>query len=296
MSILNGRTIATSIHEYIKKKVEESPIKPHLTVILVGSNPASESYIRMKKRACENVGMLFSLISFPENVTEKELLMAIRKLNQDTHTHGILVQAPLPEHIVYRDIVEAIDPRKDVDGFTRTNIGNLFLGDDSGLVSCTPKGIKRLLDAYRIPLEGKHIVILGRSNIVGKPLALIAINSGATVTICNSKTKNLGDITRTADILIVAIGKPWFITHDMISPGTIVLDVGCTFVNGYAKGDVDFDRVCTIAESVSPVPGGVWPMTVAMILENTWKAFEIQNTVDIAVKNNPVSFRYPDEL
>lgn len=257
MQILDGRQTAANIHEYIKKKVSGSDIKPHLTVILVGTNPASESYIRMKRRACENVGMNFSLVHLEEDVTEAELVAKIQELNQDTDVHGILIQAPLPGHIIYRDIVEVIEPQKDVDGFTRTNIGNLFLGDDTGLVSCTPKGIKKLLDAYKIGFEGKHVVILGRSNIVGKPMSLIAINAGATVTICNSRTANIGEITKTADILIVAIGKPGFITRDMVKPETVVVDVGCTFVNGFARGDVDFESVSPMTECISPVPGGV---------------------------------------
>lgn len=177
MQILDGRKVAASIHEYIRRKVDESSIRPHLSVILVGDNQASRSYIRMKQRACEAVGMRFSVQEFPETIEEQILLDAICTMNTDKDIHGILVQAPLPNHMIYRDIVEAIDPCKDVDGFTRTNIGNLFLGDDSGLVSCTPKGIKKLLDAYKISFEGKHVVILGRSNIVGKPMSLIAINA-----------------------------------------------------------------------------------------------------------------------
>jgi methylenetetrahydrofolate dehydrogenase (NADP+)/methenyltetrahydrofolate cyclohydrolase len=292
MQILDWRQVAANIHEYIRKKITETPIKPHLAVILVGENPASQSYIRMKRRACEAVGMDFSLIEFEENIQESELIDTIKKLNADPNIHGILIQAPLPSHIVYRDIVEVIDPKKDVDGFTRTNIGNLFLGDDSGLVSCTPKWIKKLLDAYNIPFGGKHVVILGRSNIVGKPMSLIAINAGATVTVCNSKTRDLQEITKSADILIVAIGKPGFVTRDMVQPETVVVDVGCTFVNGFARWDVDFETVSEMTHCISPVPGGVGPMTVAMVIENTWNAFELQYTRDNSTKINAVQFKY----
>lgn len=295
MQILDGRKVAASIHEFIKKKVETSESKPHLVAILVGNNPASESYIKMKRRACENVGIQFSLVHFEETITEQELISKIQELNLDSGVHSILIQAPLPSHIVYRDIVEVIDSKKDVDGFTRSNIGNLFLWDSDGLVSCTPKGIKKLLDAYNITLKGKHVVIIGRSNIVGKPMALIAINAWATVTICNSKTPNLEQFTHTADILIVAAGKPGLVTKSMIQPDTVVIDVGCTFVNGLARGDVDFDTVCNAVKAISPVPGGVWPMTVAMVIENTWKAFSLQGNNPSHTKINPVTWKYPNE-
>lgn len=294
--ILDWRSIAASIHAYIAKKVAESANKPHLWVILVWENPASRQYIRMKQKACENAGILFSLVEFPEDIEEEVLIAKIREMNDNVGIHGILVQAPLPSHIVYRDIVEVIDPRKDVDGFTRTNIGNLFLGDIDGLVSCTPKGIKKLLDGYKISLEGKHVVIVGRSNIVGKPMSLITINAWATVTICNSKTENLKEITKTADILIVAVGKPNLINREYIQPGAVVVDVGCTYVNGKAYGDVHLDDVQDIVSAISPVPGGVGPMTVAMVIENTWIAYNLQNGKNSGdTRINPVSFIYQKE-
>lgn len=293
--ILDWRNTALSVHEFIRKKVESSGMKPHLSVILVGENPASRQYIRMKQKACEGAGMIFSLTELPEGVSEKELIAKIREMNENPNIHGILVQAPLPSHIIYRDIVEVIDPRKDVDGFTRTNIGNLFLWDTDWLVSCTPKGIKKLLDAYKIELTGKHVVIIGRSNIVGKPMSLIAINAWATVTTCNSKTQNLGEITKTADILIVAAGKPGLITREYVKPWAVVIDVGCTFVGWKACGDVYFDDVSPIASHISTVPGGIGPMTVAMVIENTWLAFQSQNTKDPSIRMNPLLFEYKNE-
>lgn len=293
--ILDWRTVAASVQEYIRKKIEEDGGTPHLAVILVGNNPASESYIRMKQRACESVGIEFSLFRFDALVEEKEVITKIREINENPDIHGMLVQAPLPEHFVYRDIVENIDPGKDVDGFTRTNIWNLFLGDSNGLVSCTPKGIKKLLEAYKIPLEGKHVVIIWRSNIVGKPMALIAINAWATVTSCNSRTKDLALITKTADILIVATGRIGLITRDMVSPWAVVMDVGCTFLGGKAYGDVAFDEVLACTQGVSPVPGWVGPMTVAMILENMWLAYSQQRSTKKDTYRPAVSFRYNQE-
>ena len=293
--ILDGRTVAASVQEYIRKKIQEDGGAPHLAVILVGNNPASESYIRMKQRACESVGMRFTLFRFDALVEESVVIAKIRDINENPDIHGVLVQSPLPEHFIYRDIVENIDPRKDVDGFTRTNIWNLFLGDSNWLVSCTPKGIKKLLEAYKIPLEWRHVVIVGRSNIVGKPMALIAVNAWATVTSCNSRTKNLAEITKTADILIVATGRIWLITRDMVAPWATVVDVGSTFLGGKAYGDVAFDEVSESVENISPVPGWVGPMTVAMVVENTYIAYENQKSWKKDTYRPAVSFRYNQE-
>jgi methylenetetrahydrofolate dehydrogenase (NADP+) / methenyltetrahydrofolate cyclohydrolase len=206
-----------------------------------------------------------------------------------------LLQSPLPSHFVYRDIVENIDPKKDVDGFTRTNIGNLFLWEDNGLISCTPKGIKKLLEAYKIELRGKNVVIIGKSNIVGKPMSLIALNAWATVTTCHSQTKNLSDITKTADILIVATGRIGLITNDMVKNDVIIIDVGCTFLGDRAYGDCDFEGLNRVVAGISPVPGGVGPMTVAMVVENTWIAYELQNASTNHTYRPAVSFRYNQE-
>ncbi len=295
--ILDWRMVAASVHEYIRKKITDQNASPHLAVILVWDNPASESYIRMKQKACEGVGMRFSLFRFDATVDEETVLVKIREINANPDIHGILVQSPLPSHFIYRDIVETIDPQKDVDGFTRTNIGNLFLGDSNGLVSCTPKGIKKLLEAYKIEMEGKHVVIVGRSNIVGKPMALIAINAWATVTSCNSRTQNLTEITRTADILIVATGRIGLITRDMIRPETVVIDVGSTFLGGKAYWDADFANLEHYVSAISTVPGGVGPMTVAMVVENTWRAYELQQSGKSHNAYNPaVSFRHQSEV
>jgi methylenetetrahydrofolate dehydrogenase (NADP+)/methenyltetrahydrofolate cyclohydrolase len=295
--ILNWRTVAASVHEYIRKKISDSSASPHLAVILVGENPASESYIRMKERACKAVGIRFSLFRFPALVEEDIVLAKIRDINMDPDINGVLVQSPLPWHFIYQDVIDTITPSKDVDGFTRTNIGNLFLGDSSGLVSCTPKWIKKLLDAYKITLEWKHVVVIGRSNIVGKPMSLIAINAGATVTSCNSRTKNLSDITKTADILIVATGRIWLITQEMVRPETVIVDVGCTFLNGHALWDADFTHLENFVSAISPVPGWVGPMTVAMVIENTWIAYELQHLWKEKNTYNPaISFRHPSEL
>lgn len=296
--ILDWRMVAASIHEYIRKKITDTNSSPHLSVILVWENPASESYIRMKERACKAVGIRFSLFRFPALADESSVLAKIREINENPDIHGIIVQSPLPSHFVYRDIVETISPMKDVDGFTRTNIGNLFLWDSNWLVSCTPKGIKKLLEAYKITMEGKRVVIIGRSNIVGKPMNLIALNAWATVTSCNSRTRNLKEITKTADILIVATGRIGLITQDMVWPETVIVDVGCTFMNGRAIWDVDFETLKESVSAISPVPGWVGPMTVAMILENTWIAYESQQShkTQWDYYSPIVNFRHQSEL
>jgi methylenetetrahydrofolate dehydrogenase (NADP+)/methenyltetrahydrofolate cyclohydrolase len=296
--ILDWRMVAATIHEYIRKKITDTNANPHLAVILIWENPASESYIRMKERACKAVEIRFSLFRFPALTDEASVLAKIREINENPDIHGIIVQSPLPSHFIYRDIVEAISPMKDVDWFTRTNIGNLFLGDSDWLVSCTPKGIKKLLQAYKITMEGKHVVIIGRSNIVGKPMNLIALNAWATVTTCNSRTRNLKEITKTADILIVATGRIGLITKDMIWPETVIVDVGCTFMNGRAIWDVDFETLKESVSAISPVPGWVGPMTVAMILENTWIAYESQQShkAQWDYYSPIVNFRHQSEL
>ncbi len=294
--ILDWRMVAESVLEYIRRKIAETHATPHLAVILVWENPASQSYITMKRRACEKVGIQFSLFHFDGTVEESIVVAKIREINENPNIHGILVQSPLPSHFIYRDIVEVIDPKKDVDGFTRTNIWNLFLGDSDGLVSCTPKGIKKLLEAYKITLEGKHVVIIGRSNIVGKPMSLIAINAWATVTSCNSRTKNLESITKTADILIVATGHIGLIKPEMIHKETTIIDVGCTFLGGKAYGDADFEWLKNMVQGITPVPGWVGPMTVAMVIENTWIAYIGQQTGQKNEEFRPaVSFRYSQE-
>lgn len=270
--ILSGKPVADTVLENIKESITSSTTKPHLAVVLVWQNDASESYIRMKRRACERVGFSFTLIQKEAATTEEELIQTIEELNTNPHIHGIIVQSPIPGHMNYQHVIEHIDPKKDVDGFTPYRIGNLFLGESEGIISCTPKGIKRMLDYYHVEISGKNITILGRSNIVGKPLSLLLANAGGTITLCNSKTKDLAQFTKNADIVIVATGKKWILQKDMIRPDAVIIDVGCTIIDGKAHGDLDttwLEGYC----SYSPVPGWVGPMTVAMLLENTLLAY-----------------------
>lgn len=227
-----------------------------LAVVLVGENPASLAYIRMKEKRAREVGMGFGLYKFPVNISQVDLEEEVERLSRDERIHGIIVQAPLPSHIDRYAVTECIDSAKDVDGFTRTQIGNMFLGHD-GLWSCTPKGIMTLLRHYDIEVAGKNVVVVGRSNIVGKPMALMLINAGATAISCNSITKNLSEKTRNADILIVAAGSPGLITRDMVTEDMIVIDVGNTFEGGVAHGDTDFESLKDYVKAITPTPGGV---------------------------------------
>jgi methylenetetrahydrofolate dehydrogenase (NADP+)/methenyltetrahydrofolate cyclohydrolase len=276
--ILDWRIVAAQILENIKNQITYSPTgtdKPMLAVVLVWENPASLAYIRMKEKRAREVGMGFWLYKFPVTISQKDLEDEVKKLSLDERIHGIIIQAPLPSHIDRYTVTECIDPEKDVDGFTKTQIGNMFLWHD-GLWSCTPKGIMTLLKYYNIDVWWKNIVVIGRSNIVGKPMALMLINAWATVISCNSSTKNLSEKTLAADIIIVAAGSPWLITKEMIHSQSIVIDVGNTFIDGIAKWDTNFDELKDVIQGITPTPGGVWPMTVATLIENTWKAFQNQ--------------------
>jgi methylenetetrahydrofolate dehydrogenase (NADP+)/methenyltetrahydrofolate cyclohydrolase len=275
MQILDGRIVASTILENIKNQITYSADheKPMLAVVLVWENPASLSYIRMKEKRAREVGMNFGLYRYDTTITQDELEIAVSELSKNEKIHGIIVQSPLPSHIDPYAVIERIDPLKDVDGFTKTQIGNMFLGHD-WLYSCTPKGIITMLKHYDVSIEWKNVVVIGRSNIVGKPMTLMLVNGWATVTSCNSKTKNISEITKKADIIIVAIWKPGFLTREMVSENQIIIDVGCTFVDGIARWDTDFDNIKDYVRAISPVPGGVGPMTVSTLIENTWKAFE----------------------
>jgi methylenetetrahydrofolate dehydrogenase (NADP+) / methenyltetrahydrofolate cyclohydrolase len=276
--ILDGRIVASQILENIKNQITYSPSgndKPMLAVVLVGNNEASLAYIRMKEKRAREVGMWFWLYKFDALITQAELESEVKKLSDDNRIHGLIVQAPLPKHIDRYDVIECINPEKDVDGFTKTQIGNMYLGHD-GLWCCTPKGIMTLLKYYKIDIEGKNVVIVGRSNIVGKPMALMLINAGATVISCNSATKNLTEITKKADIVIMAAWHPGLLTKDMVSETSVVIDVGSTFVDGVARGDSDFEDLKDTIMAITPTPGGVGPMTVATLIENTWKAYNNQ--------------------
>lgn len=280
--ILDWRAIASTILEGIRNEItySETPEKPMLAVVLVGNNPSSEAYIRMKEKRAREVGMAFGLYRYPDTISQEDLESEIRGLSANEKIHGLIVQAPLPTHIDRYSVTECIAPAKDVDGFTKTQIGNMFLGHD-GLWSCTPKGVMTMLTHADIDVAGKKVVVIGRSNIVGKPMALMLINAWATVVSCNSKTPNLVDITRSADIIIIAIGQPGFLTKDMVTEKSIIIDVGSTFVDGVGRGDADYENLKDYVQAISPVPGGVGPMTVATLIENTWKAYKEQkNTVN----------------
>lgn len=278
--IIDGRLIAQNIKSDLKEEIENLKLKginPGLAVILVGEDNASKIYVKNKKRCCDELGIFSEEFYFPEDTSEKEIINLIEKLNQDKKINGILVQLPLPSHINQKNITESILPEKDVDAFHSSTIGNL-LTNHTKLLPCTPAGIIEIFHRENISLVGKHCVIIGRSNIVGKPLAFMLINEDATVTICHSKTKNLSEICKNADIIVCAVGKAKFLNRNMIKKGAVIIDVGINRdENGKICGDVDFDDVKNIASAITPVPGGVGPMTIAMLMKNTITATKIQN-------------------
>lgn len=278
--IIDGRLIAQNIKSDLKKEIENLKLKginPGLAVILVGEDNASKIYVKNKKRCCDELGIFSEEFYFPEDTSEKEIIDLIEKLNQDKKINGILMQLPLPSHINQKNITESILPEKDVDAFHSSTIGNL-LTNHTKLLPCTPAGIIEIFHRENISLVGKHCVIIGRSNIVGKPLAFMLINEDATVTICHSKTKNLSEICKNADIIVCAVGKAKFLNRNMIKKGAVIIDVGINRdENGKICGDVDFDDVKNIASAITPVPGGVGPMTIAMLMKNTITATKIQN-------------------
>lgn len=276
--IIDGKVISEQIKEECRKKVaayKEKGIEITLAVIQVGSDPASSVYVRNKKRACEFCGMTSLSYELPEETTHEELLTLIRKLNADDKVNGILVQLPLPKHIDEDLVIQAIDPKKDVDGFHPQSVGALCIGQP-GFVSCTPAGIIELLKRSNIEIAGKECVVIGRSNIVGKPMALLLLRENGTVTVCHSRTKDLKEVTKRADILIVAIGKPKFITGDYVKEGAVVIDVGI-HRNEENKlcGDVDFESAAEKTSAITPVPGGVGPMTIAMLMHNCVESVEL---------------------
>lgn len=271
--ILDGRTVSQSILESVGRDVKNlkgKGILPKLVIILVGENPASLSYVSQKEKASNSTGILCDLVKLSEKETTTESLVSlIEKLNDDKTVHGILVQLPLPPKISVSLVTRAIDPAKDVDGFHAYNIGKMFISCEfERLVPCTPAGVIKLLEYYKLPIAGQNIVIVGRSNLVGKPLAAMLINRSATVTVCNSKTKNLGKFTSEADVLISAVGKPKLITKDMVKAGAVLIDVGTVKFENKLVGDMDSENLKEIASYISPVPGGVGPMTVACLMEN----------------------------
>ena len=274
--LIDGRMVAKKWKDYAAQRTQrliEKGVTPHLAVILVGGNAASQVYVRNKENACIHAGIRSTIIRLPEVCTQEELENAVLSLNEDESVHGILVQLPLPKRLDEARVLALIDPDKDVDGFHAMNSGRLMNGQPS-FVPCTPLGVMKLLEAYQIPTRGKHAVIIGRSNIVGKPMAMLLLAADATVTICHSKTANLAEITRQADILVAAVGKPNFVTGDMIKQGAAVIDVGINRVDDELVGDVHAEQAEKVASYLTPVPGGVGQMTIAMLLSNTLDAAE----------------------
>lgn len=272
--ILDGKKLREKILANLKTKIDAFETKPTLVVILVGDNPASKIYVNNKKKTAENLGIVSEVINYPADTTEAELLAKIEELNNNSEVTAILVQLPLPKHISKENVINTISPMKDVDGFTPYNFGKLFSGEIPTVYPCTPKGILLLLDEYNIELEGKHAVIIGRSNIVGRPLSQMLLNRNATVTVCHSHTKNLSDIIKTADVVVSAAGKK-IIEGKMLKNGCVIVDVGIfKDENGKTRGDVDFESASNVASYISPVPGGVGPMTITSLMLNTVELFE----------------------
>lgn len=271
--ILDGKKLRDKIFIDLKNKIDKMDKKPTLVVILAGEDPASQIYVRNKKKTAENLGINSVVINYPETVSEQELLEKINELNNNKEVTAILVQLPLPKHIDKFKVIDAIAPEKDVDGLTPYNSGKLFAGEEPYVYPCTPKGILLLLDEYNIKLEGKHVVVVGRSNLVGKPISQMMLKRNATVTVCHSYTENLSEITKTADILVSAAGGE-IIEKNMLKSDCVVVDVGIfKDENGKVRGDVDFENVSKIAAYISPVPGGVGPMTIASLMLNTVELF-----------------------
>ena len=281
--LISGKEISAAIKSQVKEEVASLNAKgvfPKLSVIIVGENPASQTYVKGKHKDCAECGIISENIALPDTITQADLLAEIERLNNDASVHGILVQLPLPDHIDEYAVINAISPEKDVDGFTSVNVGNMNIGKDC-YTPCTPQGCIDMLDYAGVDLSGKDVVVIGRSNIVGKPVAVLALQRNATVTICHSRTKNIADKTRQADVVIVAVGRAGFLTGDMLKPGAVVIDVGINRNSeGKLCGDADFDSCIDVVSQITPVPGGVGLMTRANLLKNTIKS--ARNTV----KNN----------
>ena len=277
-TLLSGKPVAERLLESLKAEIKK--LDPALVVVQVGNDPASSSYINQKMKSCEAVGMRHQHLHLDEKITLEKLMETIEQLNENPDVAGFIVQLPLPKHLNKHvpEVIRAIDPKKDVDGFGAYNLGKMFLSVEfEHLPPATPSGVIEMLKHYKIEIEGKHAVVIGRSNIVGKPLAVMLLNRGATVTVCHSKTKNLAELTKQADILCAAVGSPNMITKDMVKKGAVVIDIGVSRVDGKLCGDVDFDAVSEVASAITPVPGGVGPLTVASLIRNTVTAKKRQD-------------------
>lgn len=279
--IIDGKVISASVKERVKAEVsalKEKGITVGLAVIIVGEDPASKVYVSNKKKACENLGIISEEYALPETTTNEELLALIEELNSKPSINGILCQLPLPRHLDEKLIINSIDPEKDVDAFHPFNVGKIMIGDFDFL-PCTPAGVMEMLKYENIEVEGKTCVVIGRSNIVGKPMNMLLLHQNGTVTVCHSKTKNLKEVCKNADILVAAVGRPKFVTEDMVKEGAVVIDVGINRVDGKLCGDVDFENVKNKVSAITPVPGGVGPMTIAMLMQNTLTAAKKQNNL-----------------
>lgn len=280
-TIIKGKEVAAELRADLKEEVaqlKEQGVVPGLTVILVGDNPASHSYVKAKAKACEEIGVASEVIKRDVNITQEELLQEIQQLNESEAVHGILVQLPLPNHIDEKAVLNAISPKKDVDGFHPVSVGNMVIGDECYL-PCTPHGIIELIKRSGEEISGKHAVVIGRSNIVGKPVAMLLLQENATVTIAHSRTKDLSAMIKQADILVSAVGRPRLVKAEDLKPGAIVIDVGNTMKNGKLVGDIDYEPAKEVAGYITPVPGGVGPMTITMLLKNTVDAAKTINNL-----------------
>lgn len=285
MQIIDGKKVSAEVKEKVRldtlKLKEEHGLTPGLAVIIVGDDPASRVYVNNKKKACEAVGFVSEEYALPASTTQEELLELVDTLNKKSDINGILCQLPLPKHLDDKAVIERISPQKDVDAFHAVNVGKIMLGEYEFL-PCTPAGVMEMLHSYDIPVEGKECVVIGRSNIVGKPMGMLLLHENGTVTICHSRTKNLSEVCRRADILVAAVGRAKFVTADMVKDGAVVIDVGMNRdENGKLCGDVDFDAVAPKCSYITPVPGGVGPMTIATLMKNTLRACKMQNGIKI---------------
>lgn len=276
MELIDGKKLADEVLLALQDKIAQENVKPHLVIVLVGDNEASQIYVRNKLKAAEKVGIVADVVCLPADVSQQVLGDKIVELNHDNAVHGIVVQQPLPEGLSIDEVVEKIAPEKDVDGFGISNIGKLVQNLGGGIIAATPKAVLNMLVSTGVALAGKHAVIIGRSKIVGRPLAALLLNHDCTVTVVHTKTRNLADLVRTADIVVAACGQPKLVKKDWLKKGAVVIDVGISRVGGRLCGDVDFENAAEVCSFISPVPGGVGPMTVAMLLENTFEAFNLQ--------------------